>query len=208
MRQAKHAAFTGRAGEHAVATQLLLREIAPLWPSVDLGFDLMTKSGCRIQVKCAHFYNHPDGPRYHFPLPKMRRVPKSDTETQLIPKKSFAQTCDFVVFWGIEQNRFWIVPAVLADSCTGVDLGFESKQRRFVGSIADMREMRKLGFSNYKIAKHYGIEQCSVKQFLDSDKDTIDETVVSQMRACEGRWEQIIDFIRPVVTESRVEEKI
>jgi hypothetical protein len=196
MREAKHAALTGRAGEYAVAAQILLRDMAILWPAVDMGCDLMAENGCRIQVKCAHFYNHPDGARYHFPLPKTRRLPNTDKTTKLVTRKTFAEICDYVVFWGIEQNRFWVVPAAVADSCTGVDLGIESSQRRFVGSVADMREMKALGYSNYKISKHYGIQQCSVKQFLDSGKDIIDETTVSRMRACEGRWDFILEFKR------------
>lgn len=200
MREAKHAAFTGKAGEHAVATQLLLREVNVLWPSVDNGFDLIAESGCRIQIKCAHLYNHKNGPRYFFPLPKTRRVPNSDSTARLITRKLFSEVCDFVVFWGIEQNKFWIVPAHLCDQTTGVELGIELIQKhRFAGSVADMREMLSLGYSRYKIAKHYGINQTSVIQFLDSGKDTIDETVVSQMRSCEGHWEYILDFVRPVV---------
>ena len=176
----------------------MLREVAVFWPYVDLGCDLMTEFGCRVQVKCAHLsQGNKRGPCYFFPLPRTRRLPNSDKTTKLVMKKPFVEICDFVVFWGIEQNRFWIVPANLCDQVVGVELGIESSQRRFIGSVADMREMKSLGYSNYKIAKHYGIQQCSVKQFLDSGKDIIDETTVSQMRACEGRWESILDFRNP-----------
>jgi hypothetical protein len=201
MREPRVAELTGKAGEHAVAAQLLLRDVVPFWPSVDRGCDLITENYCRLQVKSAHLYHHKNGPRYFFPLPKMRRVPNSDTTAKLIARKSFVESCDFVIFWGIEQNRFWIVPATLCDQVVGVELGIESTQRRFVGSIADMREMKALGYSNYKIAKHYGIQQCSVKQFLASGKDIINETVVSQMRACEGRWESILDFKNPAFVQ-------
>jgi hypothetical protein len=123
-------------------------------------------------------------------------MPNTDKTTRLVARKAFAEICDYVVFWGIEQNRFWIVPAVLVDSCTGVDLGFDSKQRRFVGSVADMREMIKLGYTRGQVAKHYGVARTSLQQFLDSGKDSIDETVVSKMRTCEGRWDFILDFKR------------
>jgi hypothetical protein len=197
MREAKHAAFTGKAGEHAVASQLFLREMGVLWPLVDTGYDLMTEFGCRVQVKCAHFYHHKTSPRYFFPLPKTRRMPNTDKTTKLVARKSFAEVCDFVVFWGIEQNRFWIVPAALVDESTGVELGLENSQRRFVGSVSDMREMLKLGYNRGQVAKHYNIERQSLQQFLDSGKDVIDETVVARMRTCEGRWESILDFRNP-----------
>lgn len=210
MRDQKQSPLTGRAGEYAVASQLLLRKLVPCWPSVDDGCDLLAISGCRIQVKSAHLYNRGDGePRYFFPLPKMRRIPNSDKTTKLVLRKTFVERCDFVVFWGIEQNRFWIVPSVLCDSCTGVELGFDSKLPRFVGNVSDMREMLKLGYTRGQVAKHYGIQRTSLQQFLDSGKDTIDETVASQMRACENRWDLILDFVRPalLVPEQAREEQ-
>ena len=202
MREQKQSELTGRAGEHAVATQLLLREMVVFWPDVDRGCDLMTEDGCRLQVKSAHIYQHKNGPRYTFPLPKNRRVANSSTTVKFIPRKSFVESCDFVVFWGIEENRFWIVPAALADSCTGVELGYEPKLRRFKGSVSDMREMLSLGYNRSQVAKHYGIAQTSLQQFLDSGKDSIDETVASQIRACEGRWESILNFISSAVAQS------
>jgi hypothetical protein len=209
MREAKQSELTGKAGEHAVATQLLLRGVITLWPSVDRGSDLYTENGCRIQVRCAHLYHHKKyQPRYFFPLPKTRRIPNSDKTTILVVRKPFVEVCDFVIFWGIEQNRFWVVPAALVDESTGIELGTEIGSR-FVGSIKDMREMISLGYTRGKVAKHYGIHRTSLQLFLDSGKDSVDETVVSKIRACEGRWELITEFVRPAVAVNamaRVEE--
>jgi hypothetical protein len=202
MRDAKQAAFTGRAGEYAVATQLLLREVPVLWPAVDTGFDLMTMDGCRVQVKCAHIYNHKNGPRYTFPLPKNRRLPNSDKTTKLVAKRPFREICDYVVFWGIEQNRFWVTPAHLCDEITGIELGYEPSLRRFKGSVSDMREMLALGYNRGQVAKHYGIARTSLQQFLDSGKDAIGETVASQIRACESRWDFILNFTPSTVAQS------
>jgi hypothetical protein len=85
----------------------------------------------------------------------------------------------------------------LCDQVVGIELGLLNPYKRFSGSLSDMRQMKALGYTVGKIARHYNMERTSVQQFLDSDKDFIDETVVSQMRACEGRWEQIIDFVSP-----------
>lgn len=201
MREQKQSALTGRAGEYAVASQLLLREVRVAWPAVDEGFDLSTIEGCRIQVKSSHLYMAKDSPRYFFPLPKNRRMPNSDKTTKLVARKPFVEACDFVIFWGIEQNRFWIVPATLCDDCTGVELGYEPSLRRFKGSVADMKEMLGLGYSKYQVAKHYGIARTSLQQFLDSGKDIINETVVSQMRACESRWDFILNFTPSAVAQ-------
>jgi ribosomal protein L13 len=44
----------GKAGEHSVAAQLLLRGHNPFFPAVDIGADLVIESGIKIQVKTAH----------------------------------------------------------------------------------------------------------------------------------------------------------
>jgi hypothetical protein len=203
MSRGRQAALTGKAGEYIVAGQLMLRDVNVFWPSFDEGCDFMTGNGCRVQVKTAHLYGHPNGPRYSFPLLRMRRIAKTNNVSKLMPRKAFSEVCDVVVFYGVEQNRFWIVPSALCDQVTGVELGYEPKLRRFQGSVTDMREMLSLGFSKYKVAKHYGIAQTSLQQFLDSGQSTIDETVVSQIRTCEGRWDHIIDFVKSAaVSES------
>ena len=56
--QAKMAALVGKAGEDAVATQLLLRGIVPSWPSADIGFDLIAPNGCRIQIESVFALPH------------------------------------------------------------------------------------------------------------------------------------------------------
>jgi len=203
MRNAKQAALTGKAGEFVVAAQLLIRGIVPSWPAVDMGCDLLASNGCRIQVRSAHLYHHNKGynPVYFFPLPKTRIYPNSSSSVasaKVVARKPFVERCDVVIFWGIEQNRFWIVPASLCDQTTGVELGLDSTLKpRFVGSVAEMREMLGLGYTRGQVAKHYGIARTSLQQFLDSGKDFVDETVTSRMRAYEGRWELVIDFVRP-----------
>jgi hypothetical protein len=203
MRDARLAALTGKAGEHTVASQLLLRGVIPHWPAVDVGCDLITDFNCRVQVRCAHLYHKKSyGPLYFFPMPKTRRLPNSDKTTKLVTRKTFVQVCDFLVFWGIEQNRFWIVPASLCDQVTGVELGLDIKQRpKFVGSIKDMREMVALGYSRGQVAKHFGIQRTSLQQFLDSGKDTSIDSVASQMRNYESRWDLILNFGQPAALE-------
>jgi hypothetical protein len=201
--------MTGKAGEYAVAAQLLLRNVLVYWPSVDMGCDLETENSCRIQVKCAHLSNGDDreSPNYQFMFRKQEPVPISNTVAKLVPRKLLVDVCDLIVFWGIEQNRFWIVPAALCDACTGIRLGGTlSTTPRLVANIADVREMVSLGYTQPQIAKHYGVKRSTVQRFLNEGKDC-DESIVSQARACENAWEKITNFVRtPATIHAEVQE--
>jgi hypothetical protein len=194
----RDARMVGKAGEYAVAAQLLLRDVLVLWPAVDQGYDLETENHCRLQVRCGHLSNS-DGrasQHYAFMLRKRKPVPISNTVAKVVPQRPFAEVCDFVVFWGIEQNRFWIVPPALCDGCAGIRLGMEPVTRpRLVANIADVKEMVSLGYSQTQIAKHYGTTRCVIQRFLSEGRDW-DASVVSKMRACENDWEKVTNFVR------------
>ena len=194
-RHSRHCDYMGRAAEYAVAAQLMLKDTAVLWPSVDAGYDLLTESFCRVQVKSSHIDGRTDEGQgyYWFPLGKTRQVVRKNCAVR-VAVPDITKICDVVVFWGIEEKRFWVVPSSLC-LVQGVALGLPNP-KRFVGSIQDMREMLALGYTRGKIAKHYGIQRSSLQQFLDSGKDYANETVTSQMRSCEGRWDYITDFVK------------
>jgi len=205
MGRARESRLVGRAGEYAVASQLLLRDILVLWPSVDMGFDLETEHHCRIQVKCGHLSNS-DGrasQHYTFLLKKQKPAPMSIYKMRVVPQRPLVEVCDYVVFWGIDQNRFWIVPPYLCDGCTGIRLGMELTTRpRLVAKVSDVREMVGLGYSHSQIANYYGVARSVIQRFLSEDRDW-DESVVSQMRVCENSWEKIVDFKLPAISSSQ-----
>lgn len=189
--------MVGRAGEYAVAAQLLLRKIMVMWPAVDLGYDLETNNHCRLQIRCGHLTNSDGraGQHYTFMLRKRKPVPISNTTAKLVPQRPFVEVCDYVVFWGIEQNRFWIVPPEICDKVSGVRLGMELMTApRLVANMADAKEMVGLGYSHSQIAKHYGVARSVVQRFLSEGRDW-EESMVSQMRGCENAWEKITNFV-------------
>jgi hypothetical protein len=209
MNRSRYSRLVGKAGEYAVATQLLLRGTLVYWPSVDFGCDLETENHCRLQIKCGHLSNSDgrESSHYMFMLRKKTPVPKANRTVEWMERRPLSEVCDFVVFWGIEQNRFWIVPPTLCDGCSGIRLGMEVTTRpRLVANIADVREMVGLGYSHSHIAKHYGVTRTTVQRFISGGKDW-DESSVSQMRACENDWEKITNFVRsPAGITARVQE--
>ena len=103
----------GQAGVYAASSQLLLAGNNILFPSVDEGYDLMLENGLRIQVKAARliFQNAPmykEGV-YSFNLrrdfwdPEIKRISTTKFRT-------YKDIADFFVLWGIDEDRFWIIP--------------------------------------------------------------------------------------------------
>lgn len=193
--------LTGKAGECSVAAQLFLRGLPVAFSLVDMGVDLHAINGCRIQVKSAHVSATPKALRklgpgcYFFPLPKVKRVAINDRQARLNVREVFSKYCDVVVFWGIEGNRYWVVPAALAERSSGLILGADDPGR-FVGNVKEMRDMLSLGYSRQEIASHHGIDRTTVHNLLKSPKDFQGPSVTSLVRQCENAWEHIFNFSR------------
>lgn len=192
--------LTGKAGEHAVAAQLLLRGANVFFPGVDQGVDLLTESGCRIQVKAARLSTrgsvikwYPEGV-YCFHFPARKFVAASGSRVRSMQKRPFHEYCDIVVLWGIDHNRFWIVPADLLSRTQAVYLG-PSNMRGFEKDIPEMRAMVEMGMSQKEIGEHFGIKQSSVgKRLQQAGTQTYGDTVRCAVRSYENAWENIIDF--------------
>lgn len=129
----------GQAGTYRVLAELLRRDVNAFLPVVDTGVDILTVRGVRIQVKATRLarrntrsgYNQ--GPAYFFtPGVKTRRGGKT-LEYREYYVRRFSDEVDYVVLWGSDQDRFWIVPATVLDSlkCLQLDPG---RQQAIVGS--------------------------------------------------------------------------
>lgn len=202
----------GKAGEYAVATQLMIRDVVPFFPAVDRGVDLMAENGCRIQVKSAHRCSTPVTLRknlegvYRFSF--KRGVHRASSErgaiksVRFIPARKLSEYCDVVALWGIDQNRFWVVPSKLLDGIQGIDLG-QYRERAFSKDVAEMREMVKLGYSQKEIGEHFGISDGAVCVRLKRAGTEVNVTKqTAAIRACENAWEHIINFGQPSTFES------
>jgi hypothetical protein len=112
--------FLGQAGLHRVLAELLRRGVNAYIPAIDVGVDLLTGTGLRVQVKSGRLRTRNAtapamrGPAYFFaPSVKYRGSPERRQRGWTF--RRFAEEVDFVVFWGIDEDRFWIIPASLAD---------------------------------------------------------------------------------------------
>ena len=201
--------LTGKAGEYAVAAQLMIRGVVPFFPAVDRGVDLMAENGCRIQVKSVHRCTTPitlrknlEGVyRFAFKRGVYRASSERGTikEVRYVPARKFSEYCDIVALWGIDQNRFWIVPSNLLDGIQGIDLG-QYRDRAFSKDVPAMREMVSLGYSQEEIGKHFGISGAAVCVRLKRAGTEVNVTKqTAAIRACENAWDHIINFGQPSV---------
>ena len=100
----------GQAGVWAAAAQLAIQGHNVLIPGVDYGYDIQLENGLRIQVKAGGLrYSHPayrDG-AYTFDFRCFRW---NSSEKRVRGSRDYSKVADFFVLWGIDENRFWVVP--------------------------------------------------------------------------------------------------
>ena len=125
----------GAAAVWQVASQLALRGHNVLFPGLDEGYDIQLSNGLRVQVKCSTLRIHSKGfqyPGYLFGLRRgaWDRGAKKYRRSTLRP---YSEVADFFVLWGIDENRFFVVPTVGAgQSLWFTHRGYESKSQNKV----------------------------------------------------------------------------
>jgi hypothetical protein len=111
----------GQAGVYTVAAQLILRGYRPMFPAVDLGADIILENGLRLQIKTARLtfpvvgrtpHNNYLGGAYGFGLRRGDWL-SGERRWKVRARKGYAEVADFFVLWGIDENRFWVVPTTI-----------------------------------------------------------------------------------------------
>ena len=104
----------GQAAVWQVASQLALRGHNVYFPGLDEGCDLLMDNGLRLQIKSATLQSPKGAPNYRngaycFALRRGAWLPdkKRYERTTL---RSYSEVADVFVLWGIDENRFFIVP--------------------------------------------------------------------------------------------------
>jgi len=107
--------------------------------------------------------------------------------------KIFSNECDFFVMWGIEDNRFWIVPSVLLDGkSSAIMVGSDCPWLRL--DMAAIRRDSESGMSQRAIADKYNISQKSVLRVLHGKirKVNVETGFSKVLLSHENRWELIL----------------
>ena len=183
----------GIAGTHRVISELLLRDVQVSQPVVDIGFDLITAHGVRIQVKASRISTrqYKDGAYYFSPT---RRYYKEEGKRLHKDDRVPSDEYDFAIFWGIEQNRFWIVPSALLGNKGCITLG--PKPAMVEIDMEEVRRRREAGESHEKIAASMGINTTTLWNLDKGVTKSCDRHLESKaIRDCEGRWDYITEHI-------------
>lgn len=194
--------LTGQAGVWRVASMLALRGYNPHFPGVDHGCDFMIDHGVRIQVKCARrsytqkTYNVEGA--YQFHLRRGAYVRGSDEIVKSAPR-TYSNECEFVVLWGIEDDRFWVVPAKEVDGLSLVICGVGAKVREMKFhpdlTLEDILRLRAQGRTRKEIAEHFGMAEAGIKKRLSGANKNGRISHSARVRACEDRWDLIDSYL-------------
>jgi hypothetical protein len=122
----------GQAGVWAVASQLALRNIIPMFPGVDVGYDLILENGLKLQVRTSTLsITGPKKYEYCSYIFGLRRdswyAAARRKRGEYAVTTPFSEIADYFVLWGIDENRFFIIPtSIETKSIYFPKRGFES----------------------------------------------------------------------------------
>lgn len=188
--------YFGQAAEHFVVGQLLMREIPVSLPIVDDGVDLIAGNGIRIQVKAVR-KRRKSGEGYNFML--AARVRKGDGSGYRVKERDMSKDVDFLILWGAEENRFWILPARIFEGKRPQGILVGSKTHRKQVDHEKIRELLASGLGLTAVAKKMDVSincvyECSKGRTAGTYKDTIINAVESDKY--ENAWHEIENAVK------------
>jgi len=190
MRQAPPTLLLGQAGVWRVAAMLALKGLNPQFPGIDNGCDLTVEGLVRLQVKATRLRPHPsyDQPIYmlHLRRPAFARgnntLVKSST-------RCFSDDCDFVVLWGVDEDRFWIIPAKELDHVSFICVGPEVKKYDLDTNM--ITQLYKEGNTQEQIAAFFGVPRVTITRRLNGQIAGKRFTYSECVRRSEDKWDRI-----------------
>jgi hypothetical protein len=180
----------GQAGVYQVASQLLLRGFRVCFPAADgHGVDLVLESGMRIQVKTSHLGTYDRTPygAYWFNFGKTKFA--TATGALRKEKRNYSEQCDFVILWGIEDSKFWIVPSKELDNANGVVMGRAEQYKDFNPEV--MRSLLAAGHTQEAVAKLLDTSGATISRRNSGKFLSPKRTLAIRVRLCEDRWDLI-----------------
>lgn len=171
----------GQAAAFRVASELLFRGHVPSFPSVDTGCDILLDNGIRIQVRAKNLQAHrsyADG-FYQF------STEKHDYKGKRVAR-NWELVVDFFIFWGINEDRYFIVPV---SECTKNFAIQPNGKTKACVSVEAMRMLRDKGLTYQQIAEQLGVTDMTVIRNLRKPSKLNSPGGNRHLTQFEGRWE-------------------
>jgi hypothetical protein len=184
--------FTGRAGEYAVASQLLVRGIPVYFPAVDTGVDLIAGRSIRIQIKSSSIRRRDTG-GYAFTLTS--RSPIEGHKVYRHKVRDWTKCADFMVFWGIDENRFWVIPSnTLREYKQVQTLLLGSSHRRKIDH-GRIRELLDSGMRQCDVARLLGVGSMTVSEVSRGTVGPSRPSVCMDDSVFENNWDSVLTLV-------------
>lgn len=173
---------------YRVLSELILRGHSPYIPIADdHGVDILLPTGIRIQVKTANLITRKlkhqrgvtESTRYRLSLGWTRVGAKQKAVKR---KRKYSDECDYFVIFGVQENRFWIVPSFIMDNRTRLDLG-----TRPTVSSEQVKAMLDSGKGVLETAAALGVSRGTV--WYRKHGDLKRGSWTRAVRQCEDQWE-------------------
>ncbi len=174
---------TGQIGVSRVIARLIEHGCSPYVPVVDdHGVDLMLIDGKRIQVKSANLQQvrvKVGTYAYRLGYANQNWKPGVTVKDRIRP---FSEECDFVIFVGLTEDRYWICPSYLLDGHHQVELGSRPWQSGVI-----VRNELASGKGVLETASDLGISRTTV--WRRKHGDATFGGFSRAVRLCEDKWE-------------------
>ena len=181
----------GQAGVYRVASALCLQGLNPFFPAVDHGVDILVDGLIRVQVKSAHLRTNRPYPQgaYWFKLGRTAIRGRR----QVWESVDFTDFCDFVVFWGIEQDRFWITPAAALTNHQCLVLGPDVWHRNI--DVESVSGLLASGMLQSEVAGSIGVSQSTVSRHVRGIHAVSQRSLGATVKGYESRWDLIHEYL-------------
>ncbi len=179
--QTNRSSFIGKAGEHAVASELLSRFIDVAFPTVDSGVDLIAGGKVRIQVKTSNRSPlRPSG--YVFGLGH-KRLGKSTSKKAL---RDWSKEVDFLICYGLDEKRCWILPSSVLTKYPTVESLCLGTQHHGVVDSQKVYDLLDSGMKQCEVARVMGIHPVTVSEHARGNRKNLKNKNFSHILAVEA----------------------
>lgn len=174
----------GQAMVYRVASELLLRGHVPYFPSVDSGVDILVDNGLRLQVKARTLYmGHPQYVSGAYPFSTKENCRKGKWANR---KRDWSKVCDFIIYVGIDEMRYFVVPATRHNESFWIR---PKESTKYCVSVEAMKTLRDKGMTYKAIAEELGVTDMTVIRNLRKPSKLNSSGGNRHLASFEDRWD-------------------